>query len=66
MRQILQPDSFGLAHSLADPMERADSWETSWPRAAGAAPSPTSWWAESDEGYTLLQRLALAHLLVGV
>lgn len=66
MRQILQPDSFGLAHSLADPMDRADSWETSWPRAAGATASPTSWWAESDEGYGLLWRLALAHLLVGV
>lgn len=66
MRQILQPDSPGLAHSLADPMDRADSWETSWPRAAGAVPSPTSWWAESDEGYALLWRLALAHLLVGV
>jgi len=66
MRQILQPDSLGLAHSLADPMDRADSWETSWPRAAGAVPSPTSWWVESDEGYALLRRLALAHLLVGV
>lgn len=66
MRQILQPDSLGLAHSLADPMDRADSWETSWPRAAGAVPSPTSWWVESDEGYALLWRLALAHLLVGV
>ena len=69
MRQILQPDSFGLAQSLTDTtdaMERADSWETSWPRAAGATASPTTWWTESDEGYALLQRLALAHLLVGI
>jgi hypothetical protein len=59
-------------------LEHATSWETPWSRddlseetgsfahlgASGAGTE--SWWAEADEGYTLLQRLALAHLCVGV
>ena len=48
--------------------EYADSWEKSWSRdaAPSASSAATAWWMATDEGYALLQRLALAHLIVGV
>lgn len=47
---------------------RADSWEESWQQGNARNPSsaPAAWWAVTDEGFTLLQRMSLAHLLVGV
>lgn len=59
----LQPD----VNAPDNSWKRASSWETSWPQKASPSASiaATAWWAATDEGYTLLQRLALAHLLVG-
>ena len=60
----LRPDA--LAPSSG--REYADSWEKSWFRDAepSASSAATAWWMATDEGYALLQRLALAHLIVGV
>ncbi|HKW22847.1 MAG TPA: hypothetical protein VJO13_15785 [Ktedonobacterales bacterium] len=60
----LRPDA--LTPSSA--REYADSWEKSWSRdaAPSASSAATAWWMATDEGYALLQRLALAHLIVGV
>ena len=54
--------------------EDGDAWDTVWPQQAASQASsasfspatPTAWWAETDEGFALLQRMALSHLLVGV
>lgn len=64
-----------LVHAPA--RKDGDAWDTVWPRQAESQASqassasspiatPTAWWAETDEGYALLQRMALSHLLVGV
>lgn len=61
-----------LVHAPA--RKDGDAWDTVWPQQAESQASqasspiatPTAWWAETDEGYALLQRMALSHLLVGV
>ncbi len=62
--QILQPG----ANASANAYERAESWEKSWPEEPrpSASGAVMAWWSATDEAHTLLQRLALAHLLVGV
>jgi hypothetical protein len=64
MGQILQPG----ANASANAYERAESWEKSWPEEPrpSASGAVMAWWSATDEAHTLLQRLALAHLLVGV
>ncbi|MGE5333595.1 MAG: hypothetical protein ACM3N4_02760 [Nitrososphaerota archaeon] len=69
MREVLQPISapsrFGRANGPSRP---ADSWKTSWSREAAplVSAAATTWWTATDEGFILLQRMALAHLLVGI
>lgn len=80
MRQILQqtPSAANFSRTgvtlqparlaPASARQHPDSWGKSWPQDAtpSASASAAAWWSVTDEGYTLLQRLALAHLLVGV
>lgn len=62
---------FGRSEAAFQPgkiEEFSESWDTSWSREAAptASAAATSWWTTTYEGYTLLRRLALAHLIVGV
>jgi hypothetical protein len=63
----LRSDAF-TSDDARERYQYAGSWEKSWPREVtpSASATATAWWMVSDEGYTLLQRLALAHLFVGV
>lgn len=63
-----RPDTFATRQT----QERTGSREPSPVGPSSGSPEAlnqlplASWWVESDEGFTLLQRLALAHLIVGV
>jgi hypothetical protein len=67
----------GIAHrpdmlAARQTREQAGSRESSRAEPSSGSPvevvatSLASWWDESEEGFTLLQRLALAHLIVGI
>ena len=47
--------------------QSSQSSQPSQPSSASSSPAAsTAWWAETEEGFALLQRMALSHLLVGV
>jgi hypothetical protein len=70
-QQASEMAQFGRSEAAFQPgkvEEFSESWDTSWSRevAPTASAAATSWWATTYEGYMLLRRLALAHLIVGV
>ena len=65
--EVAQFNRSGVTFQPGNVQEYSESWDESWsgevtPTASATA---TAWWSATDAGYRLLQRLALAHLIVG-